>query len=191
VREPPPEAQAYLLACHAEASRLAGRHVPELWVRAGAAFELLGIEYLCAYLSWREAEAALTRSVDGSRARAKHALDKAYAIALRLEAKPLLDEVAALRRAARLGAPASVTVTRWGGSASASVDRLTSRETDVLLLLADGLTNREIAARLYIAEKTTAVHVTHILGKLGATNRTAAVAAARRLGLFDTATQID
>jgi LuxR family maltose regulon positive regulatory protein len=51
---------------------------------------------------------------------------------------------------------------------------LTPREREVLALLADGLTNREIADRLVISEVTVKVHVRHILGKLGVRSRTAA-----------------
>jgi two-component system, NarL family, response regulator DevR len=52
----------------------------------------------------------------------------------------------------------------------------------VLLLLADGLTNRQIAERLYLAEKTIKNYVTSVLSKMGMTRRTeAAVYAARHL----------
>jgi DNA-binding NarL/FixJ family response regulator len=52
---------------------------------------------------------------------------------------------------------------------------LTEREREVLDLLARGLTNPEIAGRLYITTSTTKVHVRHILHKLGARNRLQAV----------------
>ena len=57
---------------------------------------------------------------------------------------------------------------------------LTQRERQVLTLLADGLSNRRIAEDLFISEKTVSVHISHILAKLGVTNRTEAAAAARR-----------
>jgi DNA-binding NarL/FixJ family response regulator len=53
----------------------------------------------------------------------------------------------------------------------------------VLVLLAEGATNREIAERLVITEKTASVHVSHILAKLDARNRGEAAAIAHRLGL--------
>jgi DNA-binding NarL/FixJ family response regulator len=63
-------------------------------------------------------------------------------------------------------------------------DELTPRETEVLTLLAQGLPNREISARLYITERTVKFHVGSILGKLGVTNRTEAVTVAAQRGLI-------
>jgi DNA-binding NarL/FixJ family response regulator len=60
---------------------------------------------------------------------------------------------------------------------------LTPRELEVLALLADGLTNREIGGELFISEKTASVHVSRILSKLSVPNRAAAAAAAQRLGI--------
>jgi ATP/maltotriose-dependent transcriptional regulator MalT len=60
---------------------------------------------------------------------------------------------------------------------------LTERQLDVLALLAEGLTNADIAARLVISTKTAGHHVSAILDKLGARSRGEAVATARRLGL--------
>lgn len=64
------------------------------------------------------------------------------------------------------------------------VERLTSRETDVLELLAEGLSNKAIAARLGISDQTVKFHVASIGGKLGAANRTDAVRLAVRRGLI-------
>ncbi len=61
---------------------------------------------------------------------------------------------------------------------------LTPREQEVLVLLAQGLRNQEIADRLIISVRTVKVHVSNILSKLGASNRTEAVAEARRRGLL-------
>lgn len=63
------------------------------------------------------------------------------------------------------------------------VDPLTPRETAVLQLLAEGLSNKGIAARLGISDQTVKFHVAAISGKLGAANRTEAVRLAVRLGL--------
>jgi DNA-binding NarL/FixJ family response regulator len=52
------------------------------------------------------------------------------------------------------------------------VDALTPREREVALLIADGLTNTELARRLYISPRTAAVHVSNILRKLGVSSRT-------------------
>jgi DNA-binding NarL/FixJ family response regulator len=63
------------------------------------------------------------------------------------------------------------------------VEPLTPRESEVLQLVAEGLTNRRIAERLGISEHTAKFHVNAILGKLGAQTRGEAVAHAARLGL--------
>jgi DNA-binding NarL/FixJ family response regulator len=61
---------------------------------------------------------------------------------------------------------------------------LSDRELGVLRLLADGLSNREIAAELFLAEGTVKNHVTNVLAKLGARDRTQAALRARALGLL-------
>ena len=63
-------------------------------------------------------------------------------------------------------------------------DPLTTRETEVLALLAGGAGNKEIAAQLRISEHTAKFHVSSILSKLGATTRTEAVSRGYRLGLI-------
>lgn len=60
---------------------------------------------------------------------------------------------------------------------------LTEREREVLRLLAEGETTRQIASSLCISPRTASTHVTNILSKLGVTSRTAAVAYALRIGL--------
>lgn len=62
-------------------------------------------------------------------------------------------------------------------------DELTSREREVLVLIADGATNKEIAAKLVVSENTARNHVSHILGKLGFSRRSEAAAYAVRKGL--------
>lgn len=63
-------------------------------------------------------------------------------------------------------------------------ETLTERELEVLALLAQGMPNKEIAAHLVISERTAKFHVSSIMGKLGATNRTEAVALAAQRGLI-------
>ena len=102
------------------------------------------------------------------------ALDQARAAAGLLERWPgwRRDEVAALLR--RLGA---------GPAPTAGPAPLTPREREVAALVAGGLSNGEIARRLYISTKTASVHVSNILAKLGMTSRTEVATWAVRSGL--------
>jgi len=68
---------------------------------------------------------------------------------------------------------------------STRLEALTNREHDVLICLAEGLSNSEIARRLYISRATVGSHVLSILRKLDASNRTEAAALAYRFGLMD------
>ena len=65
------------------------------------------------------------------------------------------------------------------------LDELTARELDILLLIADGLSNAEIGRQLYISETTVKTHVTHILAKLGLRDRVQAVVLVHQTGLFE------
>lgn len=70
-------------------------------------------------------------------------------------------------------------------SSGRSGTRLTTREAEVLVLLADGVSTREIASRLFISVNTARNHVQRLIAKLGAHSRLEAVAVARRNGLLD------
>jgi DNA-binding NarL/FixJ family response regulator len=104
----------------------------------------------------------------GRTAEATEQADLARAAARSMKAAPLLDELRALGSAGRPGA-----------SAPAGFAALTEREREVLDLLVDARTNRQIASRLYISEKTVSVHVSNILAKLGVRSRAEAAALAR------------
>ncbi|MEO5745858.1 MAG: LuxR C-terminal-related transcriptional regulator, partial [Terracoccus sp.] len=69
---------------------------------------------------------------------------------------------------------------REGAAGAGPRERLTEREAEVLDQIETGATNREIAGRLFISEKTVSIHVTHVLGKLGVKNRGEAAALARQ-----------
>jgi LuxR family transcriptional regulator, maltose regulon positive regulatory protein len=75
------------------------------------------------------------------------------------------------------------------GAAGGLVEALTARELEVLGLLAAGQENQQIAKELVVAVSTVKKHVTHILEKLGAANRTEATARAREFGLLPSPTQ--
>lgn len=79
-----------------------------------------------------------------------------------------------------------VTVVQMDGTGDdhASVESLTSRERDVLELLAEGLSNRRVAERLGISEHTVKFHVASIYGKLGASSRAELIRRAARRGLI-------
>jgi DNA-binding NarL/FixJ family response regulator len=90
------------------------------------------------------------------------------------------DEVVdGIRKAHRGEMPLGPAVSRklaraFGAPGRAALDTLTAREREVLVLLAAGLSNREIAQRLSISERTTRTHVSRILDKLGVRSRTQA-----------------
>jgi DNA-binding CsgD family transcriptional regulator len=65
------------------------------------------------------------------------------------------------------------------------IEALTPREHEVLALLADGISNRDIATRLNISEHTVKFHLASIFGKLGVSTRTEAVQRGLRLGVID------
>jgi DNA-binding NarL/FixJ family response regulator len=67
------------------------------------------------------------------------------------------------------------------------LSELTERETEILRLIATGLSNAEIGRKLYIGETTVKTHVTHILAKLGLRDRVQAVVLAYQTGLFEQA----
>jgi LuxR family maltose regulon positive regulatory protein len=69
-------------------------------------------------------------------------------------------------------------------SSAALVEPLSERELEVLALIAEGLSNQEIAQRLFISLRTVKWHASNIYGKLGVSNRTQAVARARALGVL-------
>jgi two-component system, NarL family, response regulator LiaR len=79
---------------------------------------------------------------------------------------------------------ASKLMTHISQQGDEPAERLTEREMDVLNLLGQGLQNKEIAAQLVITERTVKFHISQILGKLGAGNRTEAVTIALQRGLI-------
>lgn len=76
-------------------------------------------------------------------------------------------------------------ISKDAASSSDLIEPLTKREQEVLRLLSTGLSNREIAALLFVADSTVKTHVEHIIGKLGVSDRTQAAVWAARFGLAD------
>lgn len=102
-----------------------------------------------------------------------------------LKDAPPHELVAAVRAAAAgESALAPVIASRLLDRMRAPQISLSSREIEVLELVAAGHTNTAIAARLFISETTVKSHLSHIFAKLGVTSRTAAVSAARRQGIL-------
>ena len=89
------------------------------------------------------------------------------------------DEIGAMRDA-DLAARLLRELGAAGRTGPKGLERLTKREREILALLGQGLTNAEIAARLFISTRTAAHHVSNILAKLGVRNRSEAAAFAQR-----------
>lgn len=116
--------------------------------------------------AWSRVHLSAALRAAGRIADAHEQTETATAVARALGAKPLLAELG-------------------GAEAGVGPAALTAREVEVLALLAQGRTNRQLARELYISEKTVSVHVSNILSKLGVRSRTEAAAVARRDGLLD------
>jgi DNA-binding CsgD family transcriptional regulator/energy-coupling factor transporter ATP-binding protein EcfA2 len=140
-------------------------HVEGHFVDAANAWAILGCPY-------EEASALADSDDDGDQLAALAGFDK-------LGAAPARRQLIERRRAAGRSVPRGPN-----SSTQANAGGLTAREVDVLQLVADGRTNAEIAAELYISAKTAEHHVSHALAKLGVRSRAEAVAAAARLGLL-------
>jgi DNA-binding CsgD family transcriptional regulator len=168
-----PEGRGWLARAEAEYRRACGDNDPEAWQ---AVLEAFGPAYVyeIARTRWRLAEALAEA---GRRDEATEQWHLAAQTADRLGARPLRSALNSLARRARIG---TAPDDRRDGAVLAS---LTSREREVLRLLAAGRSNREIATVLFITPKTASVHVSNILGKLGAASRTEAAAIAYREGL--------
>ena len=178
-----PALAASVLTAEAEWSRVDGPSDPERWASSAEAWEALSYPWPSAYARWRQAEALLAARAPRGAARA--ALAQAWTLASTHGAALLVAEIQALARRARIELPP-----RRNQAAAGQDDRpgrrtgdelgLTPRERDVLALIAEGRTDRQIAEALFISPRTVAMHVSSILAKLGVTNRGGAAAVAHR-----------
>lgn len=182
-----PTVTASVLTAEAEWSRVDGQSDPERWADSAGAWEALSHPWPSAYARWRQAEALL--AARAPRAAARSALTQAWTLASTHGASLLVTEIQALARRARIelpppGPPLDQAATRPDdrpGRRTGDELGLTSRERDVLALLAEGRTDRQIAEALFISPRTVAMHVSSILAKLGVPNRGGAAAVANRL----------
>jgi len=165
------EGRGWLARAEAEWRRAQGDNDPQAWRDVLDTFGP-GFVYEAARSRWRLAE-ALTEA--GHRDQAEQEWRLAVEAADQLGAGPLRAALADLGRRARLGRPQP-----GGYQGPGTLAGLTGREREVLRLLVAGNSNREIAAALFISPKTASVHVSNILGKLGASSRTEAAAIAHR-----------
>ncbi|MFB4298207.1 AAA family ATPase [Actinomadura sp. NTSP31] len=168
-----PVQRAYRTGFHAEAG-------DGTWDEAVRAWREVGRPYPLAQALFRAAEAPGVPS-----AQAAERCREAAAIAARLGAKPLLREIERLAARARLSLAEPEPEKEPAAPDPARRLGLTRRETEVLRLVADGRSNRQIAEALFISVRTAGVHVSNILAKLQVASRTEAAALAHRLRLFD------
>ncbi len=178
-----PSVTAGLLLAQAERSRLEGASDPERWQAAAAAYDRLQRPFEAAYARFRQAEALL--AARASRQQAEQALRSAHRTAVALGAGPLRREIELLAQRGRLRLDEQGNTTPPAAvppSPTAPLG-LTRRETEVLALVAQGRSNRQIGQQLFITEKTASLHVSHILTKLGVASRVEAAGVAHRLGL--------
>lgn len=165
----------YLALARAERRRLDDEDAAAVWLAVAARFDELGIVFPAAYGRFRAGEALLRA---GDRTAADGVVQQAAAVARSLGAVPLLALIDQLVARGRLG-------TERAGDEAGADDGLglSTREREVLRLVAAGRTNREIAEELFISPKTASVHVSNILAKLGVSGRVEAAAVAHRVGL--------
>jgi DNA-binding CsgD family transcriptional regulator/tetratricopeptide (TPR) repeat protein len=178
-----PRVIGHLLLAQAERSRLQSRSDPERWEATVAGWEGLEYPFHAAYARFRQAEALLARPA--SRPRAEQILRSAHQTAVTLGARPLQREIELLgqRGRLRLEEPVDTAAAPKAPPSPAASLGLTLREAEVLALVAEGRTNRQIGQALFITPKTASVHVSRILAKLGVAGRGEAAAVAHRLGL--------
>jgi ATP/maltotriose-dependent transcriptional regulator MalT len=185
-----PVEAAWLETARGDAARAAGEPAAAQWATAAEAWERVERPYRVAVARWREAEADVTAD---DREAAAGAVGGALGIARRLGAGWLAGEAEGLIARARLRLDEHAAAGDGDGNGAAAARSepqeaedpfgLTPRERQVLVLVAEGRTNREIGDSLFMAEKTASVHVSRILSKLDVRSRTEAAAVAHRLGL--------
>ena len=186
--------RGWVALARGELARIDGTDEEGAWSAGIEAFDVVPEPLVAAYARVRLAEAALR--LHGLKADVGRLLADASAIASAAGARPLGDAITDLAGRARiqLTAPvgtsavvpeeiAEASPVASDPRAAAAALGLSAREIEVLELLVAGRSNGEIAERLFITRKTAAVHVTHILDKLGVSNRVGAAMIGARVGI--------
>ncbi|MGH3267996.1 MAG: helix-turn-helix transcriptional regulator [Trebonia sp.] len=181
---PSPALAAYRQLTASEHARAAGAATAADWAGTVAAWRAADEPYPLAYAMLRLAEAHV---IAGDMTEAAAAVSDAHALADRLGAAPIAAEATALARRTRLSLDSAAPPNGRDGAGTEPADELarfglTDREREVLLLVAAGRSNPEIARALFISAKTASVHVSNILAKLGVSGRVEAAAVVHRLG---------
>jgi DNA-binding CsgD family transcriptional regulator len=175
-----PEPAAWLRTAEAEQAAIHAQDTAQTWADLADTWHAIGQPYPTAVAQYRHADALLRQH--GNRDQARRSAAAALEVAEELGAAPLAGEIRQLAQRGRL----DLTPPQPHPDTARDLLDITAREAEVLSLLSAGRTNREIARALYMSEKTASVHVSHLLRKLGATNRLEAAAIAQRLDLADT-----
>jgi len=169
-------------ATGSEAIQMFRQHLPDVTLLDLRLPDMSGIDVLIAIRSeFPEARIVMLTTFEGDVdiRRALEAGARGYV----LKNMPPKDLVEAIRQVnkgrKRIPADVAAHLAEYVGE-----DDLTEREVDVLRHIAGGNRNREIGERLFISEETVKVHVKHIMEKLGASDRTQAVAIAVRRGII-------
>ncbi len=190
-----PSDLAHRALVFAEHARLRGAEETDRWAAAVRACRAINEPFPLSYALLRQAEAL--SAADHAEA-AGASLRESLGLAEQLGAQPLVREARELAQRARLtleetradDPDSDVASGRSGRGATHAHDELTrlgltSREREVLTLIAEGRSNGEIAERLVISRKTASVHVSNILAKLGVSTRVKAAAIAHQRGLLE------
>ena len=182
-----PAAEGFRAMCAGEHARYSAVHDPRLWAAAADIWRGIDRAYELSYSLLRLGEAEV---LSGQRAAGERAVAEALALATRIGAAPLRRQAEQFARQARLSVQPELS--QESPEPDGSEDRLaqyglTAREVDVLLMLADGLSNPQIGKALFISPKTASVHVSNILSKLDVSGRVEAATLVHRLGLAERA----
>ena len=173
--------QPYQALTTAERARVDGRAGVPTWAAAVEGCRGPGEPHLLAYALLRLAAEAFPA---GDRETGTAALRESSALAERVGAVPLIEEAEALARRARVTLAAEPAGPPPAPEDPLARYGLTSREREILGLIATGRSNGQIAKQLFISPKTASVHVSRILAKLGVSSRVEAAAVVHRLGLL-------